>query len=113
MSFLAPLLAVFGLSVPAIIVLYILKVRRREFVWIIVAFAGVVLVGTLKGIAVAVVVSLFALASQVANPPVYVLGRKPGTNVFRPRTPEHPEDEAFPGLLLLDGPVLLCTPPYQ
>jgi MFS superfamily sulfate permease-like transporter len=79
----------------------ILKIRRREFVWIIVAFAGVVLVGTLKGIAVAVVVSLLALASQVANPPVYVLGRKPGTNVFRPRTPEHPEDETFPGLLLL------------
>ncbi|MFZ0920383.1 MAG: VWA domain-containing protein, partial [Candidatus Dormiibacterota bacterium] len=32
MSFLAPLLAVFGISVPAIIVLYILKVRRREVV---------------------------------------------------------------------------------
>jgi Ca-activated chloride channel family protein len=31
-SFLAPLLAVFGLSVPAIIVLYLLKVRRREVV---------------------------------------------------------------------------------
>ena len=29
MSFLAPLLAVFGISVPAILVLYILKVRRR------------------------------------------------------------------------------------
>jgi high affinity sulfate transporter 1 len=79
----------------------ILKIRRREFVWIIVAFAGVVLLGTLKGIAVAVVVSLLAVASQVANPPVYVLGRKPGTNVFRPRTLEHPEDETFPGLLLL------------
>ena len=32
MSFLAPLLAVFGISVPAIIVLYILKVRRRDVV---------------------------------------------------------------------------------
>jgi Ca-activated chloride channel family protein len=31
-SFLAPLLAVFGVSVPAIIVLYILKVRRRDVV---------------------------------------------------------------------------------
>ncbi len=30
-----------------------------------------------------------------------MLGRKPGTNVFRPLTPEHPEDETFPGLLLL------------
>jgi high affinity sulfate transporter 1 len=79
----------------------IFKVRRREFLWIIVAFAGVVLLGTLKGIVVAIVVSLLALAYQVARPPVYVLGRKPGTNVFRPRSPEHPEDEIFPGLLLL------------
>jgi Ca-activated chloride channel family protein len=31
-SFLAPLLAVFGVSVPAILVLYILKVRRRDVV---------------------------------------------------------------------------------
>jgi SulP family sulfate permease len=33
--------------------------------------------------------------------PVYALGRKPGTDVFRRRTGEHPEDETFPGLLLL------------
>jgi anti-anti-sigma factor len=32
---------------------------------------------------------------------VRVLGRKPGTNVFRARTDEHPEDESFPGLLML------------
>jgi anti-anti-sigma factor len=37
----------------------------------------------------------------MANPPIYVLGRKPGTNVFRPVSKEHPEDETFPGLLLL------------
>jgi high affinity sulfate transporter 1 len=79
----------------------ILAVRRTEFVWALVALVGVLLLGTLKGILVAIVVSLVVLAQQVANPPVYVLGRKPGTNVFRPRTPEHPEDESFPGLLLL------------
>jgi anti-anti-sigma factor len=60
-----------------------------------------VLLGTLQGILVAIVVSLIALAQQAASPPVHVLGRKPGTNVFRPRSPEHPEDETFPGLLLL------------
>jgi len=79
----------------------ILKVRRTEFVWALAALAGVVLLGTLQGILVAIIVSLIALASQVADPPVHVLGRKPGTNVFRPRTSEHPEDETFPGLLLL------------
>lgn len=79
----------------------ILKVRRMEFLWALAATAGVVLLGTLQGILVAIVVSLVALAHQVADPPVYVLGRKPGTNVFRPRSAEHPEDEHFPGLLLL------------
>src|SRR5271157_641943 len=79
----------------------ILGVRRTEFIWALTAFAGVVALGTLKGIVVAIVVSLVALAYQVADPPVYLLGRKPGTNVFRPRSEEHPEDETFPGLLLL------------
>ncbi len=79
----------------------ILAVRRTEFGWALVALVGVVLLGTLQGIVVAIVVSLVALAYQVADPPVHVLGRKPGTNVFRPRSEEHPEDETFPGLLLL------------
>jgi MFS superfamily sulfate permease-like transporter len=30
-----------------------------------------------------------------------VLGRKRGTNVFRARSPEHPDDETWPGLLIL------------
>ena len=76
-------------------------VRRTEFRWALAAFAGVVLVGTLKGIIVAIIVSLVALAYQLADSPVYVLGRKPGTNVFRPRSDEYPEDERFADLLLL------------
>ena len=79
----------------------ILKVRRTEFVWAVTACAGVVLLGTLEGIVVAIVVSLFALAHQVSDPPVYALRRIPGTNVFRRDSSKHPDDEAFPGLLLL------------
>jgi sulfate permease, SulP family len=79
----------------------ILAIRRLEFIWALAALAGVVVLGTLQGIVVAIVVSVVSLAQQVANPPVYVLGRKPGTNVFRPRSADHPEDESFPGLLLL------------
>lgn len=79
----------------------ILGIRRTEFTWAVAAFAGVVALGTLEGILVAIVLSLVGLAYQVADPPVYILGRKPGTNVFRPRSEEHPEDETFLGLLLL------------
>ena len=114
MLFLAPLMGLMPeATLAAVVIVYsiglikpmefrqILAVRRTEFRWALVAFAGVVLVGTLKGILVAIIVSLVALAYQVADPPVYVLGRKPGTNVFRPRSKEHPEDETYPGLLLL------------
>ncbi len=114
MLFLAPLIGLMPqATLAAVVIVYsiglikpvefreILSVRRTEFTWALIAFAGVVLVGTLKGIIVAIIVSLIALAYQVADPPVYVLGRKPGTNVFRPRSEEHPEDETFPGLLLL------------
>ncbi|WP_028210362.1 SulP family inorganic anion transporter [Paraburkholderia mimosarum] len=79
----------------------IAAVRHTELVWALVALAGVVLLGTLQGILVAIVVSLLALAHQTSDPPVHVLRRKPGTNVFRPVSAEHPDDEAFPGLLLL------------
>jgi high affinity sulfate transporter 1 len=77
------------------------RVRRVEFFWALIAFAGVVFLGTLQGILVAVLASLVALAYQSYSPPVYVLGRKPGTDAFRPRTDEHPEDETWPGLLIL------------
>lgn len=79
----------------------ILSVRRTEFVWALVSMIGVILLGTLQGIVVAIVVSLVSLAYQVSDPPVYILGRKPGTNVFRPRSDDHPDDEFLPGLLLL------------
>jgi MFS superfamily sulfate permease-like transporter len=37
----------------------------------------------------------------VADPPVYQLGRKRGTRVFRPLSAENPDDETFTGLLML------------
>jgi len=76
-------------------------VRRIEFRWALVAFAGVVALGTLQGILAAVVVSLLSLLQQAQNPPVYAVGRKRGTDVFRPLSDEHPDDETFPGLLML------------
>ncbi|RDK06543.1 SulP family inorganic anion transporter [Cupriavidus lacunae] len=79
----------------------ILSVRRTEFSWALIAMAGVVVLGTLEGIVIAIIVSLLALAYQTSDPPLYVLVRKPNTNVFRPRSDEHPDDETIPGLLML------------
>jgi len=75
--------------------------RTREFRWALAACAGVVLLGTLKGILAAVILSMLSLLQQANNPPVYVMGRKRGTDVFRPLTDEHPDDETLPGLLIL------------
>lgn len=114
MLLLAPLIALMPqATLAAIVIVYsvglikpaefreILRIRRTEFIWALIAFAGVMLLGTLKGIIVAIIISVVALAYQVANPRLHVLGRKPGTNVFRPRSAEHPEDETFAGLLIL------------
>jgi SulP family sulfate permease len=79
----------------------ILQIRLMEFIWALVALVGVMLLGTLQGIMVAIVVSLLALVYQVSNPPVHVLGRKPKTWVFRPLSADHPDDETFPGLLMV------------
>jgi high affinity sulfate transporter 1 len=77
------------------------RIRTVEFLWAAVAVAGVVVLGTLPGILVAVAVSVMVMFRRANHPPVYVLGRKPGTDVFRPLAPEHPDDETFPGLLIL------------
>ena len=62
---------------------------------------GVLVFGTLKGIVVAIIVSLIGLSSQTAHPRVSVIGRKRGADVLRPLSPEHPDDETFEGLLIV------------
>ena len=78
----------------------ILRVHRPEFFWAVVALAGVLLFGALEGILVAVVMSLLTLLYKANHPPVYALGRKKGTEVFR-SLEIHPDDEIFPGLLFV------------
>jgi anti-anti-sigma factor len=114
MLFLAPWLA----SVPraalaAVVVVYsfglirpgellaIRRVRFMEFGWALTACLGVPLLGPSQGIVFAIVVSLLALLVRTATPRVNVLVRKPGTEIFRPRSADHPEDESFEGLLIL------------
>lgn len=114
MLLLAPLLGLLPQSVlAAIVIVYsmglvrpvefaaIYRVRRMEYLWAVAAFLGVLVFGTLQGIVVAIVLSLVSLARQVASPAVHVVGRKRGTDILRPLSPEHPDDETFPGLLIL------------
>jgi sulfate permease, SulP family len=114
MLLLAPLLGLLpNATLAAVVIVYsvgliqpaefrnIRRVRTMEFRWAMVACLGVLLFGTLKGIVVAIIVSMIGLASQAANPRVHVIGRKRGADVLRPVSPEHPDDETFDGLLIL------------
>jgi high affinity sulfate transporter 1 len=76
-------------------------VRSMEFRWALIACVGVLVFGTLKGIVVAIIASMIGLASQTAQPRVSVIGRKRGTDVLRPLSAEHPDDETFEGLLIV------------
>jgi SulP family sulfate permease len=75
-------------------------IRNTEFRWALAAWLGVMLLGTLQGILVAVLLSMGSLLYLATNPPVHVMGRKRGTNVFRPLSQEHADDETFPGLVI-------------
>lgn len=77
------------------------RVRTMEFRWAIAALLGVLVFGTLKGIVVAIILSLIGLAGQTAHPRVSVIGRKRGADVLRPISPEHADDETFEDLLIL------------
>ena len=114
MLLLAPLLGLLpNATLAAVVIVYsvgliqpveflaIRKVRTMEFRWAIIAALGVLVFGTLKGIVVAIIVSLIGLSSQAAYPRVSVIGRKRGADVLRPLSPEYPDDETFEGLLIV------------
>ena len=111
--FLGPLIALMPRAALAAVVLYyslglvkihefraIRSVRTTEFRWALIAFVGVLVLGTLHGILVAVIASLLSLLHQANNPHVHELARKRGTDVFRARSGDHPGDETWPGLLI-------------
>jgi len=114
MLLLAPLLGLMpNATLAAVVIVYsvglikpqelraIRGVRTLEFRWALVACAGVLVFGTLRGIVVAIIVSMIGLAAQTAHPRVSVIVRKRGADVLRPLSDEFPDDESFPGLLIV------------
>jgi high affinity sulfate transporter 1 len=75
------------------------RVSRFEFSIALVALCGVLLLGILKGVLLAVIVSLLMLLAVVARPHVAFLGRIPGTSRFTDRE-RHPENQSIPGALI-------------
>jgi sulfate permease, SulP family len=86
------------------------RVTRFDF-WIAgAAIAGVLSAGVLAGVVIGVVLSLGWLIYVATRPPMPLLGRQAGTQVFRDLD-ENPGDETFPGIavLRLDGGLFFAT----
>jgi MFS superfamily sulfate permease-like transporter len=72
---------------------------RAEFFVAMVALAGVLSSGLLRGVMIGAVLSLFRLLRQASRPHVAFLGRIPGTRRFSDRD-RHPDNELVPGVLI-------------
>jgi MFS superfamily sulfate permease-like transporter len=79
---------------------HVWRVSRFEFTVSMVAFAGVLLLGILKGVIVAVLVSLLLLIRRAANPHVAFLGQIPGTRIYSDME-RNPDNVAVTGALLV------------
>jgi SulP family sulfate permease len=100
---------VFGMiDLPELRRLY--RVTRFDFWVAVAAIVGVLSVGVLAGVVVGVVLSLGWLVYVATRPPMPLLGREAGTEVFR-NLDENPADETFPGIAVLrmDGDLFFAT----
>ncbi len=86
------------------------RVARIDFWIAAAAIFGVLSSGVLAGVVIGVVLSLGWLIYVTTAPQLPVLGREPGTQVFR-ELDEYPGDETFPGIavLRLDSGLFFAT----
>ena len=88
-------------------------VSRAELLFALIAAAGVLVVGVLQGVIIAIGVTFFHLLRKASRPRDALLGRIPGREgLFKLH--RHPEAAAIPGLLLyaVEGSVLFFNADY-
>jgi sulfate permease, SulP family len=86
------------------------RVSRFDFWVAVAAIIGVLSAGVLAGVVIGVALSICWLIYVATRPPMPLLGREAGTQVFRDLR-ENPDDETFPGIavLRLDGGLFFAT----
>ena len=84
--------------------------HRFDFAVWLVAFLGTMFLGVQVGLAFAVVVSLLIVLYESANPRASVMGRLPGTSVYR-SIQQYPDAERYDGILLvrIDAPLYFAN----
>lgn len=86
------------------------RVVRFDFWVAVAAILGVLSAGVLAGVVIGVVLSLGWLVYVATSPKIALLGRQPGTQVFR-ELEQNPDDETFPGIAVvrLDSGLFFAT----
>jgi sulfate permease, SulP family len=86
------------------------RVTRFDFWVAVAAIIGALSAGVLAGVVIGVVLSLGWLVYVATRPPMPLLGREAGTQVFRDLD-ENPDDETFAGITVvrLDGGLFFAT----
>ena len=86
------------------------RVQRFDFWIAMAAIVATLLAGVLAGVVIGIGLSLIWLVSVATRPAMPLLGRKPGTQAFR-ELAEHPDDEQFPGIVVLrlEGGLFFAT----
>jgi sulfate permease, SulP family len=100
---------VFGMiDIPEFRRLY--RVKRFDFWVAAAAVVAVLSAGVLAGVIIGIGLSLLWLVYVATSPGMPLLGREPGTQVFRD-VRENPDDETFPGyaVVRLDGGLFFAT----
>jgi high affinity sulfate transporter 1 len=76
------------------------RVKRTDFWIAVAAILGVLTAGVLAGVIIGIILSIGWLVYISVSPNMPVLGRKPGTQVFRSMD-EYADSETYPGLLVM------------
>jgi SulP family sulfate permease len=76
------------------------RVKRTDFWIAVAAILGVLTAGVLTGVIIGIILSIGWLVYISVSPNMPVLGRKPGTQVFRSMD-EYADSETYPGLLVM------------
>lgn len=87
--------------------MHLRRVSPQEFRLCLVTLLGVITVGVLPGVVVAIALALAQLVVRASRPHDAVLGRNPRTNAYRDRATD-PEAQSFAGLLIyrFDAPLV-------
>lgn len=92
---------------------WLLRVRRTDFVASVIAMLGVIFIGVLEGLLVAIGVSLAVFVWKRWRPHTAILGRVEGVKGYHDLE-RHPDAYRVPGLLLFrfDSPLFFANAPY-